>query len=63
MKSNIEAHVDDILVNGISTKPSNKEEINQLFLEALEKAVQRCYRETSIVRPISFYEGFHIPLT
>ena len=63
MKSNIEAHVNDILVNGISTRPSNKEEIDQLFLEALEKAAQRCYKETSIVRPISFYEEFHIPLT
>lgn len=63
MKSNIEAHVDDILVNGISIEPLNKEEINKLFLEALEKAAQRCYKETSIVRPISFYEAFHIPLT
>ena len=63
MKSNIEAHVNDILVNGISIEPSNKEEINQSFLETLEKAAQRCYKETSIVRPISFYEGFHIPFT
>ena len=63
MKSNVEAHVDDILVNGISIKPLNKEEINQSFLQALEKAAQRCYKETSIVRPISFYEGFHILFT
>jgi len=63
MKSNIETHVDDILVNGVSTEPLNKEELNKAFLDALEKAVQRCYKETSIVRPISFYETFHIPFT
>ena len=63
MKSNIELHLDSILVDGTPVEPADKDEAYQIFCRELEKAAQRIYQRTSIIEePISFRESLHIPL-